>query len=92
MNFDNFPCNDLERLKIFLINKLHEGVVTITFTKQNGEERVMDCTLSDRLIPESAPLSSDISLDNDYIRVYDVISDGWRTFKWKSLIDFRIHE
>ena len=34
-----------------LIGKLKEGDVSVTFTKKDGSERVMKCTLKEDVIP-----------------------------------------
>lgn len=70
---------------------LHAGVVEITFTKLSGEERVMQCTLNEDMIPPATktdPLSSKKvrSVVNDQVQVvYDVEKEGWRSFRWDSL-------
>ena len=70
---------------------LHAGVVEITFTKLSGEERVMQCTLKEDMIPPATktdPLSSKKvrSVVNDQVQVvYDVEKEGWRSFRWDSL-------
>jgi hypothetical protein len=36
-----------------IVEALHQGICTVTFTKVNGDERVMQCTLSSEMIPPS---------------------------------------
>jgi hypothetical protein len=67
---------------------MKEGVVTVEFTKVNGEYRKMEATLqSDKMpevvaeIEEKAPKKkSDTSLS-----VWDVNAEGWRSFRWDKL-------
>jgi hypothetical protein len=67
-----------------LRSKLHEGKVTVTFTKVNGDVRVMDCTLNMELVPPSGWPQGKIELSEDTsnrtIRVYDLKAQGWRSF------------
>ena len=70
---------------------LHEGIVEITFTKANGEERVMLATLSEALIPlDLMPSGSDRKKSDEVQAVYDVEADGWRSFRWDSIISWDV--
>lgn len=62
-----------------LINALRGNVCTIHFTKLNGEERIMVCTL----IPSKVPNFERKNLREenlDTIIAYDVEMEGWRSF------------
>ena len=61
--------------------------VLVTFTKKDGSERVMRCTLSESRIPaEFAPKSETTAKKNDEVQaVYDVEANGWRSFRWDSV-------
>ena len=67
---------------------LREGAVKVTFTKVDNTERVMRCTLSDKLIPEEKiPVGKFISNNyDDVIRVYDLDKSDWRSFRVNSII------
>ena len=77
---------------------LKDLVVTVTFTKKDGTERVMQATLKEDLLPEvQADFGSDTptrSKSKDTISVWDVESQGWRSFRWDSIksIDFTLGE
>ena len=43
---------DMIIFKPWLIGILKSGKVEVTFTKKDGEQRVMQCTLSEELIPK----------------------------------------
>ena len=66
---------------------LREGVCTVTFTKTNGEERVMKCTLVDSYLPDQIDVEEYISRKkNDEIcAVWDVEKEGWRSFRVDSV-------
>lgn len=66
---------------------LAEGIVYITFTKKNGDERVMKCTTNMEIIPsEQHPTGTGRSYEETKA-VYDVIAEGWRSFRWDSVTE-----
>tara|TARA_Y100001972_G_C7585241_1_gene293430 strand:- start:349 stop:618 length:270 start_codon:yes stop_codon:yes gene_type:complete len=75
-----------------MIEQLHKGVCTVEFTKVNGENRTMRCTLNASLgnMPE-VPLSESASAattNEDVVKVWDVEAEGWRSFKVESVNSF----
>ena len=77
----NISGNNLyEDLKDFL----RDEIIEIAFTKKNGEDRVMKCTLMPKEIPaEMAPKNIGNPPDEenrDYLNVFDVEAQGWRSF------------
>jgi len=66
---------------------LREGVCTVTFTKTNGEERVMKCTLVDSYLPDQIDVEEYISRkkNDDICAVWDVEKEGWRSFRVDSV-------
>lgn len=72
---------------------IHKDIVTVTFTKQNGATRVMQCTLNPDFIPQTPvdpdapPKTKRVVKDNpEILRVYDIEENGWRSFRWDSVI------
>ena len=63
---------------------LQNAVSNVTFTKKNGDDRVMKCTLMAKEIPtEMAPKNIGNPPDEenrDYMNVFDVEAQGWRSF------------
>ena len=61
---------------------LEDNVATVVFTKVNGEQREMNCTLLAEYVPaKSEPtLLQESAESNDVIRVWDVDKNGWRSF------------
>lgn len=77
-----------------IVNKLREDICEVSFTKVNGEQRVMRCTLKPSLIPvfESAETNvpKKTKKENpEVLAVFDVNADGWRSFKWDLLKEFK---
>jgi hypothetical protein len=67
---------------------LREGVVNITFTKVDGTERTMRCTLLSDLIPvdeQQTKKDNERKFTDDAIRVWDSEKQAWRAFRWNSV-------
>lgn len=61
--------------------------VTITFTKKDGSERVMKCTLMPEKLPPVTVTENktERKKSEDTLAVYDLESNGWRSFVIKSV-------
>ncbi len=90
-----------EDLIIALKQELHVGVVTVKFVKKStGETREMVCTLAPQFLPpkepkpfeEDAPPTKTRTPNPDLCVVYDIQQEGWRSFRFDSVIDFRTSE
>ena len=68
--------------------QLQNGVALVTFTKADGSLRDMKCTLQPRLLPQhTAKEKTSAANENcDCLKVYDLQTDGWRSFKISRLI------
>jgi len=72
-----------------VIESFKNGVVTIEFTKVNGEYRKMEATLNSDILPEVvreieekvAPRKK----TEDALSVWDINAEGWRSFRWDKL-------
>lgn len=75
---------------------LRENVLNVVFTKKDGSERVMECTLKPDLLPvqdENTESKDKVRTENpDVIQVYDLENSGWRSFRVESVISFLIRE
>ena len=74
---------------------LQNEEVTITFTKKDGTEREMLCTLKPDFIPsEKAPKNSGKAQSDESIAVFDLDKEEWRSFRWDSVrkIEFSLGE
>ena len=82
---------------------LVEGVGEVTFTKINGDERVMTCTLRPQDLPkveikegeernEMGGLKKErvIKNPNNSLAVFDLKADGWRSFVIKNIKSVRV--
>ena len=79
---------DREKLnEIFTANQ----VVLVKFIKKNGEERVMKCTRSLVMIPESShPKGTDKKQSEETFPVFDLEAQGWRSFRLDSIISIEV--
>ena len=78
---------ELKQLGERLRGVLPTTVVTVTFIKKDGSERIMKCTLD----PEKLPVATvtedkkERKKSEDTLAVYDVEAKGWRSFNLKSI-------
>jgi len=75
-----------------LIDLLRNNLVTVTFTKVNGDERVMNCTLQTERIPSSTlsnnttqVLRENSGNSDNNISAWDTQVNGWRSFRVNSV-------
>jgi hypothetical protein len=70
---------------------LKTNEVQINFTKKDGTQRAMTCTLNPDVIPQKVTESQVIEgkaervKSVDSLAVYDVEKQGWRSFRWDSI-------
>lgn len=66
---------------------LKMGIVIVKFTKMNGEDRIMRCTLNPKYLPEQ---QKDKTVKPNTgketaIRVWDLDESDWRAFRYDSI-------
>lgn len=76
--------------KINLKELLKTSVVEVTFWKVNGEKRTLNCTLQPSFLPESVVKEETRKESDTSIAVWSVDDDGWRSFRWESIVSFGI--
>ena len=80
-----------DNFKNLLRTKLQENEVSVTFTKRDGTQRAMLCTLSTSRIPgEHIPqgtgdTSSTETVSKEALRVFDLEKTAWRSFRYDSI-------
>lgn len=80
---------DGEEGRKWLLGLLKQGETTVVFTKVDGTERKLRCTLSESLIP-AAPVVEGVQktarkVSSEAQAVYDLDAEGWRSFRWDSI-------
>lgn len=70
-----------------LVKRLQNSVVTVTFEKVDGSERVMRCTLIPSYLPEEYRSSKPMLTEQTplTVSVWDVDMSGWRSFRLDSI-------
>jgi hypothetical protein len=72
--------------KDWLIGLLKSEIVELTFTKKDGTERIMVCTLAEQEIPEeNLPKGTNRKKSDETVAVFDLHNQDWRCFRWDSL-------
>lgn len=74
-----------------ILKDLREYVIEVSFTKVNGENRIMRCTLRPELLPpkymEEITEEKNFHQTNpEVIAAWDVQANGWRSFRIDSVI------
>jgi len=67
-----------------LVSKLKTGEVSVTFTKKDGTERVMKCTLDEGVVPAVETKGTKKSND-EVLAVWDTEKNAWRSFRIDSI-------
>jgi hypothetical protein len=65
------------------------GIATVKFTKVDGTQRVMHCTIAPHLIPEEkqpkGEFLAEYPQNQSVLRVFDVDLNDWRSFRVDSV-------
>jgi len=88
----DFSVNPIETEVALKKERIHtllkSNVVEVKFTKVDGTERVMNCTLKPSLIPEEAKPKTDKHGAEHVLPVWDVDKEDWRSFRVDNVHDF----
>jgi hypothetical protein len=89
---------EFEEFKTWTLGVLHDENIKdlcVTFTKKDGTERAMRCTLVEGRIPtDKTPktASEGGTSSGSAVRVFDTEKSEWRSFRWDSVtkVDFTL--
>jgi hypothetical protein len=93
MILNKVKVEDLSTFKVSVKETLQVGPAIVTFTKKDGTERVMKCTLEPSLvIHESKSIVEGVEKkerkqSDDAMAVYDLENNAWKSFRWASVIN-----
>lgn len=76
----------MEKSKV--VDMLKTETVDLEFIKKDGTLRVMTCTLQEDKLPAQVDVEEHVQKkvpNPDILVVFDVINQGWRSFRWDSL-------
>ena len=70
----------------WLLGLLRDSEVTVKFTKKDGSERKMLCTLAENKIPsKNSPKNSGKTKSDEALAVFDLEKQSWRSFRFDSV-------
>jgi hypothetical protein len=94
----NYYCQAAEperaQFRSFFEARLHEGQATVEFTKADGSQRVMICTLSEDHGARYHSNNTDVTVNqtaqnrrahSEVRTVWDCEAKAWRSFRWDRL-------
>jgi hypothetical protein len=73
-----------------LVEGLKKNLMKVVFTKVNGDERIMHCTLHESILPEPTITKSDKKTNQDTVSVWDIDKGGWRSFRVDSIKEYEV--
>lgn len=76
----------------YLKTELFKNIVNVTFIKKDGTQRNMRCTLRSDLLPAQTDLEEAVSKTPSAtsLAVWDLDNNGWRSFRYDSIIGFSV--
>lgn len=78
--------DEKEVFRKWLISHLKYGPVTVYFTKKDGTERKMDCTLKEENIVQYEKKTDRVkTLNEETCPVFDLEKNEWRSFRFDAL-------
>lgn len=81
-----FGETELAKQKEVFLETLRKHELRVEFTKADGSNRVMFCTLKESVIPDAfRPKSEKPSNNDEVVRVFDTEFQGWRSFRVDSV-------
>jgi len=85
------PFSNSEIEKNWLKTTLTTEILNVNFVKKDGSERKIKCTLMEDKIPSAKlPKGSDRAKSDEVLPVFDLESDGWRSFRWDSITSVEV--
>jgi hypothetical protein len=84
---EDWAEDDWTTFTTWLKDALQSNEVTVTFTKKDGSDRVMKCTLDPKVLPPSPVIEAktERKKSENTLAVYDLEAQAWRSFTIKSV-------
>lgn len=74
----------------FLKSELFKNIVTVDFIKKDGTQRKLRCTLKEDLLPHKEDTLKPVHSNPEVQSVWDLDNEGWRSFRYDSIIGFTL--
>lgn len=71
-----------------VMEQLRERICRVIFTKVNGEERDMQCTLNMNMIPPEKRPKTGKEYNDAVVRAFDINKEEFRSFRVENIISF----
>ena len=69
-----------------VLDALRNGILDVAFTKADGSERKLICTLNEDRIPaDKKPKGTGHTKNDAVLPVFDMENNSWRSFRWDSI-------
>jgi len=73
-----------------LVKNLKKMDAEVTFTKRNGDVRVIRCTLQETALPPKTTSPAERKVVNpDALPVWDTENAGWRSFRYDAITNVK---
>ena len=83
---ETLDWDDNQQFKQWLTGVLRTQILTVVFTKKDGTERVMKCTLkSDVVVPYEQKTERKKVQNEEIVSVWDVEKSAWRSFNIRTI-------
>ena len=88
---DTTSSSDISISKQWLAKLLRENIATVKFTKKDGTERVMKCTLMEGVaIPHEKTTDRVKEPKDEILPVWDMEANGWRSITVPNLLTIEL--
>jgi WYL_2, Sm-like SH3 beta-barrel fold len=75
--------------RAWMVSLLRKGPVEIVFTKKDGTERTMKCTLQEGVVVPHEKTTERVKESNpNIVAVWDLEKSAWRSFKLDSILSY----
>lgn len=90
MNLDNLATDKQAQEYVLKHLRTDEQGVLVSFTKKDGSQRKMHCTLVEGKIPQDKRPKTETAVSQtsgSAVRVFDTEVNDWRSFRWDSVTE-----
>ena len=78
-------------LRDWLVDLLHTNEISLTFTKKDGTDRVMNATLMEsRVVKYQKKTEREKELNEEIVAVFDLDKQEWRSFRLDSVKNIQL--
>lgn len=85
--YQNAVVEERQSFRHWLLEHLRNERMNISFIKADGTRRLMHCSLHAELLP-AGDYEVEPEEHKDYVHVFDLDKQAWRTIKLDKIIDF----